>query len=74
MKRDLAAWRKTLNKGSPESRNLAQQSLRHWQEDADLDGLHNPTALSRLPADEQEECHKLWTEVEAVLKEAATNR
>ncbi len=74
LRADLAAWMKTLNKGSTESHNAAQQSLRHWQEDSDLDGLRNPMALSRLPAAEQEDCHKLWREVEAALNETAAKK
>jgi hypothetical protein len=44
--------------------------LRHWKADGDLAGLRDPEALARLPAEEQQSCRKLWSEVDAILAKA----
>jgi Flp pilus assembly protein TadD len=74
LRADLAAWLTAIKDHPSQVRNLAQQTLRHWQNDRDLDGIRNPTALARLPAAEQEECRRMWTEVEAALKEVAAKK
>jgi tetratricopeptide (TPR) repeat protein len=70
---DLAAWAQ-LAEHRPEQRPLARQTLAHWQTDADLAGLRDPTALEKLPADERDAWRKLWTEAGALLKRVSDKK
>jgi serine/threonine-protein kinase len=63
---DLAARSKPFEGGPPEAR-AATRALRHWKHDADLAGIRDPEALAGLPDEEQQECHKLWSKVDAIL-------
>jgi tetratricopeptide (TPR) repeat protein len=67
---ELAAWSKLLDDGAPDARAQVQQALAHWKTDADLAGLRDPAALTKLPEDEQGACQVLWSAVEAVLAKA----
>ena len=42
--------------------------MQHWEEDADLASIRDKEAVSKLPADEQEACRKLWADVAELLK------
>jgi hypothetical protein len=44
--------------------------LSHGKAEPDQAGLREPTALAKLPADEQVLCRTRWAEVDAVLKKA----
>jgi formylglycine-generating enzyme required for sulfatase activity len=46
------------------------ETLRHWQQDRDLAGIRDATALARLPADEQKAFTQLWADVAALIQEA----
>jgi hypothetical protein len=46
--------------------------LRVWQADTDLAGVRQETELMRLPADEQSTWRKLWADVDAVRRRAAS--
>ena len=70
LRADLDLWTKHLQSDKPEDRKTAVQTLRHWQEDADLSGLRDAAGLAKLPADEQEACKKLWADVQALLDKA----
>jgi tetratricopeptide (TPR) repeat protein len=70
LRADLVAWTKLVDTGKPEARAAVQKTLRHWQRDADLAGLRDAAALAKLPADERQACHKLWADVEALLRKA----
>jgi hypothetical protein len=61
-------WSKQLEKGTPQDRDKAQQTLRHWQRDTDLASLRDAQQLKRLPEAERARCRKLWDEVSALLK------
>ena len=50
----------------------AQRFLRQWRIDPDLAVVREETALAKLPPDERAAWQKLWTEVDAVLKKAAS--
>ncbi len=68
LRSDLALWSKQIAKGTPQQRAIAQQTLRYWQQDADLAGLRNAAALDKLPEAERADCRKLWNEVASLLK------
>ena len=70
LRADLDLWTKQLQSDKPEDRKTAVQTLRHWQEDADLSGLRDAAGLAKLPAEEQEACKKLWADVQALLDKA----
>jgi hypothetical protein len=70
---DRAAWAKQLESGKAQDRATVQQTLRHWQEDADLTGIRDKEAVAKLPAEEQAACKKLWADVAALLKKAGRN-
>jgi eukaryotic-like serine/threonine-protein kinase len=67
LRADLAYWTNQATNEEPAPRELARQTLKHWQEDADLSGLRDATELAKLPADEQKACKELWTDVQALL-------
>jgi tetratricopeptide (TPR) repeat protein len=64
---DLDGLEKRLKSGKPEDRTTLTATLKHWQRATDLVGLRDAAELAKLPADEQEACKKLWTEVQALL-------
>jgi tetratricopeptide (TPR) repeat protein len=64
---ELAAWSRLVDGGTPDARARVQQLLAQWKADPDLGGLRDPTALVKLPEDEQRACQALWSEVDAVL-------
>jgi hypothetical protein len=64
LRADLAYWTKEVDS----HRALVQQTLQHWQDDADLAGIRDKDALMKLPADEREACQKLWADVAELLK------
>src|SRR5262249_2270828 len=67
---DLAAWTRSLDGGKPEDRDLVAEKMRHWQKDTDLAGVRDAAALARLPEAERAKWHKLWQDVDALLKRA----
>jgi serine/threonine-protein kinase len=70
LRADLALRRKQLESGKPADRAAVQQTLKHWQQDSDLAGLRDATALVRLTAQEQKACTQLWADVAALLQRA----
>jgi hypothetical protein len=52
----------------PTARSAAQQALQHWQADADLAGIRDRDAVTKLPAEEREACRQLWADVAELLK------
>jgi hypothetical protein len=44
--------------------------LKHWQDDTDLTSLRDKDAVAKLPADECAACQTLWSDVDAMLREA----
>jgi serine/threonine-protein kinase len=67
---ELADWSRLLDDGAPDARARVKQVLANWKDDGDLAGLRDPTALAKLPEDEQRACQVLWSAVEAVLARA----
>jgi tetratricopeptide (TPR) repeat protein len=70
LRADLALLTQHLETNTPQARRFVQQTLKHWQRDADLAALRDLPALANLPADEQEACKQLWADAEALLARA----
>jgi serine/threonine-protein kinase len=70
LRADLAAQAKQLKSWLPGAAGQAKAALRHWQQDADLAGVRDKSALAELPADERAEWEKLWAEVADLLRRA----
>jgi serine/threonine-protein kinase len=67
---DLAAWEKKLDTASVADLDRVKGKLTQWQSESDLAELREPGALTKLPADEREECAQIWEEVRVVLRRA----
>ena len=63
---ELAAWAKLLESDS-QAKPTVIQTLQHWKEDTDLDGVRDPKGL---PECEREPWRVLWSEVDALLAKA----
>jgi eukaryotic-like serine/threonine-protein kinase len=68
LRADLNARAKQLKANSADERADSAERLRWWRQDPALASLRVPAALAKLPADEQEACKKLWTDIDALLK------
>jgi hypothetical protein len=67
LRAELKAHEKQVQSGQAADRAFVQERLKHWQSDSDLVGIRDKEAIVKLPAEEQEACRELWTEVEALL-------
>jgi serine/threonine-protein kinase len=67
---ELNAWSKLLGSATPQQRAAIAGTLKHWQEDTDLAGVRDESALTRLPQDERNAWKSLWTKVDALLAKA----
>jgi hypothetical protein len=65
LRADLALW----TTRAVSDRDLAQKTMKHWQDDTDLAGIRDKDAVAKLPADESEASEKLWAEVDALLRQ-----
>jgi tetratricopeptide (TPR) repeat protein/serine/threonine protein kinase len=70
LRADLALWGKQLEGATPPVRAIVQKTLLHWQQDPDLAGVRDASALAKLPEAERVEWQKLWADVAALLKKA----
>src|SRR5262249_41284323 len=66
----LVLLTRQIESGLAADRDAAPQALRRWQEDSDLAGIREATALEKLPLEDRSVCEKLWTEVAALGKTA----
>jgi hypothetical protein len=57
------AWAERHRRGKPRDRTAAASAVRSWQQNADLAGVRDEQALTRLPADERVAWQALWTKV-----------
>jgi serine/threonine-protein kinase len=71
LKSDLMAWSKLAESAPPQVSQSIAQTLQHWKTDPDLASLRDPTALAKLPKEEQKSCQSLWSDVDALLAEIA---
>ncbi len=67
---DLAEWTSRLNAAAPPVRATVQRTLAQWRDDPDLAGVREPAALTKLPSEERQEWHALWSDVAARLGSA----
>jgi hypothetical protein len=70
LRADLVLLTGQIDSGLPADRDAAQQALRRWQDDNDLAGIREATALEKLPLEDRSVCEKLWSEVAALEKTA----
>jgi WD40 repeat protein/serine/threonine protein kinase len=70
LKAELGAWDRYVEAGAPQDRMTIVASLIDWQQESDLAGIRDTTALARLPAEERRAFDQLWTDV-ARLKNKA---
>jgi tetratricopeptide (TPR) repeat protein len=70
LRAELNLWHELLARDPARTGLTARQVLRHWQQDADLAGLRDSSALANLPEEEQEACRRLWADVEALRGKA----
>ncbi len=68
LKSELAAWAKLLQSGPPQSKGAIAQTLKHWQDDADLVGVRETEPLQKLPEEERKAWNALWADVNDLLK------
>jgi tetratricopeptide (TPR) repeat protein len=67
LRKDLAAWRRLLEKEPEKARPVVDQQMRHWQQDPDFASVRGPEALARLPEAERPGWQKLWADVADLL-------
>ncbi len=70
LRADLSWWGKALDNSKAKISVRVDQTLRHWQTDAQLSGVRDKESLNKLPADERTAWQRLWQEV-AALRERA---
>jgi tetratricopeptide (TPR) repeat protein len=71
LRADLRLFAAALEKGDgPLQRPAVVQALQTMRSAPLLASIHDPAALARLPADEQESCRKFWADVEALGQRA----
>jgi hypothetical protein len=70
LKTERTAWASLLESGSAQARAQVIQSLRQWQQDADLAGIRDNPGLAQIPAAEQEAWRELWSDVGSLQTEA----
>jgi hypothetical protein len=61
-------WAKQTESQKKDDRATVVQTLKHWQEDPDLIGVRDKSALEKLPDDERAEWEKLWADVAELLE------
>jgi tetratricopeptide (TPR) repeat protein len=67
LRADLALLAQELESAQAAERGMAERTLRHWRQDADLAGIRDAEALAKLPEDEREAFQALWAEVDGLL-------
>jgi hypothetical protein len=71
---ELTAWSKLLDSGPVEWKARIAPTMKHWKEDADLAGIRDEMALSKLPEDERAALKMLWNDVDQLHVRAAENK
>jgi hypothetical protein len=71
---NLKRYGKQLEIADAKARAALQQTLRNWQQDADLAGLRDEQAVAELPEAERQACRQLWADVASLLKRAAAEK
>jgi hypothetical protein len=73
LRADLAAYA-NLIKGDPKVKGIVLQRLTHWQRDADFASVRDREALDQLPENVRDAWRRLWDDVEALRKQAQTQK
>ena len=71
---ELAVSARRLESGPSQDLPAIVQTLQLWKQDSDLAGIRKTESLARLPGDEQKVWHKLWADVDALLRRLPTPR
>ena len=66
MRADLTAWGKRLDKNPEMAKPAVAQTLAHWLEDTDFNGVRGAEALAKLPEGERDAWQQLWKDVETL--------
>ncbi len=64
---ELSVWKVRLDRNVAGARDAARQELTKWCKEPELAGIRESAELEKLPADEKEDCRRLWDEVKTVL-------
>jgi tetratricopeptide (TPR) repeat protein len=72
LRAELTAWSKALQEQPDQARSALQQTIQHWQQDPDFNGVRDSQALAKLPPEEQEAWRNLWADVAKLLERART--
>ncbi len=67
---ELKTWSDLLESAKPEQRRAIAETLKHWQQDTDLEAIRDGAALASLPENERKGWTSLWANVDALLKKA----
>jgi WD40 repeat protein/serine/threonine protein kinase len=75
LRANLEAYEKLLEGGKSQVRlmqvrlelGMVSVRLEDWQRDNDLVGIRDQYVIANLPAEERQQCQKLWAEVETLL-------
>jgi tetratricopeptide (TPR) repeat protein len=68
---NLKEYAKQLEDADAKTRQAMQQTLQHWQKDADLTSVRGKEALAKLPEAERAAWQQFWAEVETLPQKAA---
>jgi len=72
LRADMAAYRQMLEKEPDKARPVVVKQMAHWQQGTDFAGVRGTEALAKLPEAEQAGWTKLWQDVAALGKQAAS--
>jgi hypothetical protein len=71
---DLTAWAKKVDIDTAADCIQAQKTLAPLRDDPDLAGLRDPEVLGKLPPAEKQECRKLLSDLDRLLKRLKSAR
>jgi hypothetical protein len=71
---DLALYARLTEQTEPGVKQAVRQRLLHWRADTDLASVRDAAALDRLDADERQQWHRLWQDVDTLLRKVAATK
>jgi tetratricopeptide (TPR) repeat protein len=74
LRADLVEYAKRLEGGTRVMRRTVRQEMQRWQNDTDLAGIRDSSALAKLPAEERASFEKLWSDVADMLARAQATK